>query len=79
MLRYPRLEQDIAVRVVERAQGLEGKTLEAAGNAIQVLGRAIVLQTPFVEGYGETHITISYFPKGVPDTALRCAKMVWEA
>lgn len=51
--------------LVKRCQKLEGVVL----NELELckMGKAIVLKTPYVEGYGITHITVAYFPDGVPE------------
>lgn len=51
--------------LVERAQKLEGLELQHWNP--ECYGKAIVINGPYVEGYGNTHITIAYFPKGIPD------------
>ena len=50
--------------LVNRAQILEGKKILIE---MKNLKKAKVIKTPYIEGYGETHITLAYFPKGIPE------------
>lgn len=59
--------------LVERAQELHGKSVDISDVAI-LNGKALVLMTPEVAGYGKTHVTIAYFPKGAPEWALRASR-----
>jgi hypothetical protein len=69
------VKNDVLERaVLQRAQRLEGSDVVIDGGSLIQLGNAIVLQTPSVDGYGVTHITISHFPNGVPEGALDVAK-----
>lgn len=40
------------------------------------IGKAFCLQGPTISGYGPTHITIAFFPKGVPDLASHLVSVV---
>lgn len=51
--------------LVERAQQLEGKEV-IIPQKLSSMGRALVVDGPNLEGYGNTHITVAFFPKGVP-------------
>jgi hypothetical protein len=56
---------------------LHGQTVDLDNrHSFSLMGRAFVLLTPAVEAYGPTHVTIAYFPAGVPadiDTILSIA------
>ncbi len=54
--------------LVERCQQLENKDVDVTN--VGQLGRAYVLHTGKVDGYGETHVSIAFFPKGVPSELL---------
>lgn len=58
-------------KLVDRAMEIDGKIVDVANskNYLVMNQNALVLMTPEVSGYGPTHITIAYFPKGVPDWA----------
>lgn len=49
--------------VTERAQKLEGRDLPLSFVPVK---KAFCLAGPVVPGYGPTHITIAYFPQGMP-------------
>lgn len=69
-----RVEEELRAKVVNRAQELEGKDVLINSDTLQTLGKAIILETPAVEGYGVTHITISFFIRGIPAGALGVAR-----
>ncbi len=50
--------------VLTRARELHG--LEIDMSNICVMGRALVVMTPQVTGYAQPHITLAFFPNGVP-------------
>jgi hypothetical protein len=52
--------------LVERARELEGQEIRHWNP--ECYGKAVVINGPYLEGYGNTHITVAYFPKGIPDT-----------
>lgn len=56
-------------QLVQRAQGLHGQRVDVA-NITTMHGKALVLKTPSVPGYGPTHITIAFFPNGVPPNTI---------
>lgn len=64
---FRRVLQETEGKVLSRAATLQGQTVDPS--AFVVLGKALVLTTPSVEGYGPTHITIAHFPAGVPTDA----------
>ena len=49
--------------LLERCRMLEGQEINMD---YTTMGKAIVSRAPYVPGYGVTHITIAYFPNGVP-------------
>ncbi len=49
----------------QRARKLHNRKINP--NNFQIFDEAWVLETPDVDGYGPTHITIGYFPNGIPD------------
>ena len=53
----------------ERALQLEGTTLAGDEVSLVIAGKALVIPTPPVTGYGPTHCTVAYFPGGVPSGA----------
>jgi hypothetical protein len=60
-----------------RAQSLQGSFIAVHDTcSYSILGNAIVLDTPLVESYGPTHITIAYFPNGPPQDALDVLKTI---
>ena len=52
------------VLLVKRAHELENKEIDITN--IGTLHRAYVLYGPELNGYGQTHITIAFYPSGVP-------------
>ena len=50
--------------LVDRCQELENVPTDLTH--LGKMGRAYVLWGPAVSGYGQTHITIAFFPDGVP-------------
>lgn len=55
--------------LVRNAQRLQGKYVDVSEdfNYTVMRSKAFVLKTPEVPGYGPTHITIAYYPNGVPE------------
>lgn len=53
--------------LVERAGQLDGQSIILM-DKLDTIGRALVLEGPFIEGYGRTHITVAYFPGEIPDS-----------
>ena len=51
--------------LVKRCQEIQG--VEVDINDVIKSGRALILCCPEVSGYGKTHITIAFFPNGVPN------------
>lgn len=49
--------------LISRCQELQGCEIEIEH---AIMKKAIVIRTPYVSGYGCTHITIAYFPNGIP-------------
>jgi hypothetical protein len=47
-----------------RAQMLEGSVIDSSNYAFT--GKSIGLSCPHVDGYGKTHITLGFFPTGLP-------------
>ena len=52
--------------LVERARNIEKMPVDV--NKYELTSKSIGIKGPFVSGYGETHITLGYFPKGLPKT-----------
>jgi hypothetical protein len=50
--------------LVNRAQALEGTTIDTHNYAFTE--KSIGVSCPLVDGYGETHITLGFFPSGLP-------------
>jgi len=59
------IEKPSVELLIERAEKVEGHF--ATIQTEEVLGKALVIDGPWINGYGNTHITIAYFPGGVPD------------
>jgi len=57
--------------VLKRCAQLQGQQIDASPHLLEKLGKAVMLPTPEVDGYGGTHITLAWFPGGVPDGAFR--------
>lgn len=56
-------------QLVPRCQELQGYILDVGSmsNWTIMMEHALVVKTPEVSGYGPTHITVCYFPTGVPE------------
>lgn len=56
--------------VLSRAKDLHGTPVDVGdiSNYGIMSGKALVFNTPKVEGYGDTHATIAYFRSGIDDT-----------
>jgi hypothetical protein len=61
-------EEPTEEMLVSRCKLLEGT--DVPSTTLGKLGKAIVLTIASVEGYGPTHITITYFPAGVDGVEL---------
>jgi len=59
-----RVETPTEELLVQRSQQLEDQDVDTS--KIGKMWKAWVLYTPEIEGYGVTHSTIAFFPKGVP-------------
>jgi hypothetical protein len=57
--------------LVKRCALLQGQQIDASPRLMEKMGKALVIPTPAVDGYGDTHITVAWFPEGVSDDALR--------
>lgn len=51
--------------LVFRAQQLEKILVDT--NQYSYTNKSIGIKCPYVDGYGETHITMGYFPNGLPE------------
>jgi hypothetical protein len=60
--------QEISDMSVTRSKFLEGKVIQVPVDVRNLtwMGKALVVTTPYVEGYGPTHITVAFFPGGRP-------------
>jgi hypothetical protein len=50
--------------LVLRAKEIEKSQIDS--NRYDITQKSIGIEGPFVKGYGKTHITIGYFPRGLP-------------
>ena len=57
-------ENPTNILLIKRAEEIE-KTLIDTGK-YQLTPKSIGIEGPFVNGYGTTHITLGFFPKGLP-------------
>lgn len=57
---YPSYDKQTMLAVVKQ---LQGRQCPCDFWFIKQQGRALVIETPHVDGYGITHATIAYFPK----------------
>lgn len=66
-----RAAADVEHRMATRARALHGTAL-ARPLVLTAMGKALVVATPAVAGYGPTHATVAYFAGGL--TADMCAR-----
>lgn len=52
------------VEMLERVHQLENQVIKLTISHLN--NKAMVIECPEVEGYGPTHITVAYFPAGLP-------------
>ena len=50
--------------LISRAKQIEKSQIDA--NKYELTHKSIGIEGPFINGYGKTHITLGYFPKGLP-------------
>lgn len=60
---------DKGEQINTRAQQIHGKTVDVSStSSYQIMGKAFVLNTPAVDKYGNTHVTVAFFPDGATST-----------
>lgn len=57
-------EEYLVDKLLARTKILQNKTVNLSWKITQ---KAIMIDTGYVDGYGETHSTVAFFPKGVPN------------
>lgn len=74
-----RLMEEVQEKVLSRAAQLQGRIIPVDDKAsFAIMGKAFVFNTPAVESYGPTHVTVAYFPNGLPgsvDELFACASV----